>query len=92
MKERERVTCEGDRMAVLIEKVKDILSGSMPSWCLHWTTAGVKSLFQPWRQLEMSTLCLLQLYLTTKLSHVFVNAAAPLSQQADIMLTQDLIL
>lgn len=77
-------------MAALIEEVKDIFSGSRPSWCLRWTTAGVRSLFQPWRQLEVSTLRRLQLYLPTKLSHVFVHAAASLSQQADIMLTQGL--
>lgn len=80
--------CEGERTAVLIEEVKDIFSGSRPSWCLCWTAAGVRSLFQPWRQLEVSTPHQPQLYFPTKLSHVFVHTAAPLSQQADIIWTQ----
>lgn len=33
------------------KEVKDIFSGSGPSWCLCWTATGVRSLFQPWRQL-----------------------------------------
>lgn len=80
--------CEGERTAVLIEEVKDIFSGSRPSWCLCRTAAGVRSLFQPWRQLEVSTPRQPQLCLPTKPSHVFVHTAAPLSQQADTMLTQ----
>lgn len=83
VKERER--------PVLIEEVKDIFSGSRPSWCLRCTAVGVRSLFQPWRQLEMSTPRQPQLYLPTKLSHVFVRTAAPLSQQADTMSTQSLL-
>lgn len=51
---------------VLKEEVKDIFSGSRPSWCLCWTSAGVRSLFQSWRQLEVSTLCWPQLYLPTQ--------------------------
>lgn len=82
-KERER-----ERAAVLIEEVKDIFSGSRPSWCLCRTAAGVRSLFQPWRQLEVSTPRQPQLCLPTKLSHVFVHTAAPLSQQGDTMLAQ----
>lgn len=87
-KVKETCGCKGERMAVLIEEVKDIFSGSRPSWCLRWTAAGVRSLFQPWRQLEVSTPRQPQLYIPTKLSHVFVHAAAPLSQQAHIILTQ----
>lgn len=87
-KVKETCGCEGERMAALIEEVKDIFSGSRPSWCLRRTAAGVRSLFQPWRQLEVSTPRQPQLYLPTKLSHVFVHTAAPLSQQADIILTQ----
>lgn len=69
-----------------VEEVKDIFSGSRPSWCLLWAAVGVRSLFQPWRQLEVSTLCRPRLYLPTKLSHVFVHAADSLSQQEDIIL------
>lgn len=87
---KETCGCEGERMAVLIEEVKDIFSGSRPSWCLRWAAAGVRSLFQPWRQLEVSTPRQPQLYFPAKLSHVFVHAAAPLSQQADIILPQAL--
>lgn len=79
---------DGERGVVLIEEVKDIFSGSRPSWCLYRTAAGVRSLFQPWRQLEVSTPRQPQLCLPTKLSHVFVHTAAPLSQQEDTMLAQ----
>lgn len=79
---------ERERALVLIEEVKDIFSGSRPSWCLYRTAAGVRSLFQPWRQLEVSTPRQPQLCLPTKLSHVFVHTAAPLSQQGDTMLAQ----
>ena len=84
-------TCgsEGERMVVLMEEVKDIFSGSRPSWCLRWTAAGVRSLFQPWRQLEVSTPRQPQLYLPTKPHHVFVHAA--LSQQADIIYARVLL-
>lgn len=75
--------CEGERTAVLTEGVKDIFAGPRPSWCLCWTAAGVRSLFQPWRQLEVSTPRQPQLYIPTKLGHVFVHTAALLSQQAD---------
>lgn len=82
----EKSAREGERAIVLIEEVKDIFSGSRPSWCLYWTAAGVRSLFQPWRQLEVSTPRQPQLCLPTKLSHVFVHTAAPLSQQGDTVL------
>lgn len=49
-----RAETGGEGMSVLIEEVEDISSGSRPSWCLRCTAAGVRSLFQPWRQLEVS--------------------------------------
>lgn len=58
IKKRE-LSAEGVRVIAVEERerqcwckeVKDIFSGSRPSWCLCWTATGVRSLFQPWRQL-----------------------------------------
>lgn len=66
-------------------EVKDIFSGSRPSWCLRWTT--VRSIPTLETAGGVNTAPASVIPSPTKLRHVFVHAAASMSQQAHYMLT-----